>query len=184
MASITQLSPAAYSYAQALLDLADKQNIAPAVAADMAALRQTFEQTPSLRDFFQSPAIRSADREGVLERALIKQVQPLTGNFLRLLSAKGKLDTIPAVAAALAELLDKRSGKADVRVTVSRLLSPGDLEIVRQRISTAIQKEAVITQDIDPNMIGGVRIRIGDKLIDGSVSAQLHALEQKMLAAS
>jgi F-type H+-transporting ATPase subunit delta len=109
-------------------------------------------------------------------------VSPLVGSFLRLLLAKGKLGQLGAVAAAFQELMDRRQGKVKVEVTVTRQLGPQELELVRQRISTAIQKEALIKQHVDESIIGGIIIRVGDKLIDGSVKSQLQSIEKRLLA--
>lgn len=179
-----QTSTSAAAFAQALLELADERKQVDAVAAELAGLGKAVSETPSLAKFFSNPSIKDAEREGVLNRALLPQVSPLVGSFLKLLLAKGKLGELGAVATAFQGLMDKRQGKVNVDVTVTKPLGPQELELVRQRISTAIQKEAVIKQHVDDSILGGIIIRVGDKLIDGSVKAQLKTIEKKLLATS
>lgn len=177
-----QTSSSAAAFAQALLELADERKQTDAVAAEIAGLGKAVAETPALAGFFGNPSIKDAERKGVLERALLPQVSPLVGSFLSLLLAKGKLGEIGSIASAFGALIDKRHGKVNVDVTVTKPLGPQELELVRQRISTAIQKEAVIKQHVDESIIGGIIIRVGDKLIDGSVKAQLQTIEKRLLA--
>ncbi len=175
-------SKSSAAYALALFELADERKQIDSVATEVAGLGKAVSDMPALASFFGNPSIKDADREGVLNRALLPQVSPLLGSFLKLLLAKGKLGEIGAIASSFQALMDKRQGKVNVEVTVTKLLGPQELELVRQRISTAIQKEAVIKQHVDESIIGGIVIRVGDKLIDGSVKAQLQTIEKKLLA--
>jgi F-type H+-transporting ATPase subunit delta len=172
----------AAAFAQALLELADERKQIDAVAGEMAALGKVVGESPLLASFFGNPSIKDAEREGVLNRALLPQVSPLVGSFLRLMLAKGKLGELGAITSQFHALMDKRQGKVNVDVTVTKALGPQELELVRQRISTAIQKEAVIKQHVDESIIGGIIIRFGDRLIDGSVKSQLLSIEKKLLA--
>lgn len=182
--STQQTSTSSAALAQALLELADERKQVDTVAGEMSAIAEAIKGAPALRSFFGNPSIKDADREGVLDRALLPQVSPLVGSFLKLLLAKGKLGELESITGAFAALMDKRQGKVNVEVTVAKQLGAQELELVRQRISTAIQKEAVIKQHVDDSIIGGIIIRVGDKLIDGSVKNQLKTIEQKMLATS
>ena len=72
-------------------------------------------------------------------------------------------------------------GKIEVDVTVAQRLDPGTLEEVRQRISAALKKDAIVHQYVDESIIGGLVLRIEDKLIDGSVLAQLERMKRKLM---
>jgi F-type H+-transporting ATPase subunit delta len=98
------------------------------------------------------------------------------------LNLKRRLKEIPAIAAAYDDLLDEKLGKIEVDVTVAQKLSPDQLEQVRQRVSQALKKEAVMHQYVDESIIGGLLLRVQDKLIDASVRSQLHSLRDQLLA--
>jgi len=83
---------------------------------------------------------------------------------------------------AFCDLLDQQLGKIEVDVTVAARLSGEDLEQVRQRISKAMNRDAVVHQYVDESIIGGIIIKVRDQLIDGSVRKQLETLKKKMLA--
>lgn len=183
MASTLHATSAAAAFAKALFELADERKQVDAVAAEMAAIGQALRDTPHIAQFFSNPVVKEAERQAVVERSLIATASPLTGSFLKLLLAKGQLGELAGTTAEFARLVARRQGKVDVDITVARPLGNQELELVRQRISTAIQKEAVIKQKVDESILGGIIVRVGDKLIDGSVKAQLKAIEDRMLAA-
>lgn len=183
MASYTQNSSAAHAFAQALFELADERKQLDAIAAEMSAIGQAVKSTPGIAAFFANPVVKQAEREAVVQRSIIATASPLTGSFIKLLMAKHQLGELAGTADEFGRLMAKRQGKIDVDVTVARPLGAQELDLVRQRISAAIQKEAVVKQKVDASILGGIIVKVGDKLIDGSVRSQLKAIEDKMLAA-
>lgn len=173
----------AAAFAQSLLDLAVERGVEQAIAADLAGVAQAIEQTPGLREFLRNPGIAAADRRTLLARAFDGRVQPLLTHFIQVLAMRGRLGDLESVAESYARLMDARSGRVDVDVTVAASLSGEQLEAVRARVSEALGKHAVVRQVVDPAVIGGLVLRVGDQLIDGSVRGQLSRLRQQMLSA-
>lgn len=175
-------STSAVAYATALLQLADERRQTEPVANEMKSIGDTLAESPELRDFFTNPGITEQDRLGLIDRVFTPRLSPTTLNFVKLLNAKGKLTSLGEIADAFEMLLDERHGKVEVDVTVSQRLSPQELELVRQRIGAAIKKDAVVHQYVDESIIGGIIVKVGDQLIDGSVKAQLDAMRKRLLA--
>jgi F-type H+-transporting ATPase subunit delta len=103
-------------------------------------------------------------------------------NLMGVMSDKGRLGILAAVCDEYDKLLDQQLGKIEVDVTVAHKLNQQELEDVRQRISKAMKRDAVVHQYVDESIIGGVIIRVQDQLIDGSVRKQLETMKRKMLA--
>ena len=103
--------------------------------------------------------------------------------FLRLLNVKGRLGLLRQIDQAFDDLLDEQFGKVEVDVTVAQRLSDDELEQVRQTVGAALKRDAVIHQYVDESIIGGLVLRVQDRLIDSSVRAQLAAIKEQMLAA-
>lgn len=185
MAAATyQDSHSATALATALLELAAERNELDSTAADMKAIGEAIAGTPQLQAFLDSPSIKDQERSDVLERTLLTGASSLVGSFIRLLVSKGQVGELAAVSAAVERLMDVRQGKVEVDVTVARALNDRQLDEVRQRVSAAIQKQAIVKQHVDESILGGIIVRFGDKLIDGSVRSQLKAIEDRMLAAT
>jgi F-type H+-transporting ATPase subunit delta len=142
------------------------------------------EANPTFREFLKDPGIGAEERTGVIDRVLRSRANPLLANFLGVLNIHGRLGLLDEIATAYGDLLDELHGKIEVDVTVAQRLTPEELEQVRQRVSTALKKDAVVHQYVDDSIIGGLLLRVGDKLIDASVRSQLETMRRQFLAAA
>ena len=183
MSTQTHPSPTATRYAQALLQLAQERNLTEPVGAELSGLREVIETNPTFAEFLKDPGIGNEERSSVIDRVLKPRVSPLLANFLGVLLVHGRLGLLPQIAQAYQDLLDQLQGKVEVDVTVAQRLSPEELEQVRQRVSSALKKDAVVHQYVDDSIIGGLVLRVGDKLIDASVKTQLETMKRQFLAA-
>jgi F-type H+-transporting ATPase subunit delta len=177
-------SPLAVAYAQSLLDLATDQKVEEQVGREISELAEIVSRDPQLQAFLESPSIGTEERAGVLAKSFKGQVSPLLYQFLQVANQRGMTGKLPQIAEAYDTLLDERLGKIEVDVTVPQRLNEQELEQVRQRISQALGKDAVVHQYVNPEMIGGMILRVGDRIIDASVKAQLAMLKQQMLRAA
>ena len=176
-------SPLAQAYARSILELASAAGQAEAVGRELADIETVIESDPAFETFLSSPAIGEAERGQVIERAFRGRVTPLVANLLGVMNQKGRLGLLRQVAAAYQELLEQQLGKVEVDVYVAQRLGADQLEQVRQKVSAALKRDAVIHQYVDELIIGGLMIRVEDRLLDASVRAQLRAIRRQFLAA-
>jgi F-type H+-transporting ATPase subunit delta len=184
MAKQDHLSSAAGPYASALLDLANQKSQAEAIGEELESIRQIIADNRSFQLYLSDPGISAAERGQKMNTIFGGVVSPLMRNFLGVLNEKGRLGSLTHIADAYHEMLDEQLGKIEVDVTVAQKLSSEQLEEVRQRVSAALKKDAVVHQYVDESIIGGLVIRVQDKLIDASVKTQLAAMKQQLLSAS
>jgi F-type H+-transporting ATPase subunit delta len=180
----THASPLALAYAQSLLELANERNQAEAVGQELAALAQIVAENPQFREMLTNPAVSLDERAGLLDRIFRHNVSELLFNTLGVLNRKNRLGVIDQIAQGYADLLDEQLGKVEVDLTVAQKLTPEQLEQARQSIGKSLGRDAVVHQYVDPNVLGGVVMRVGDKLIDSSVRYQLQAMKDQLLAAA
>lgn len=176
-------SPTATSYAQALLQLAQERDLTEPIGAELSGLKEVVDANPTFAEFLRDPGIGTEERAGVIDRTLKPRVSPLLANFLGVLLNHGRMGLIGQIADAYGELLDQLFGKVEVDVTVAQRLSDAELEQVRQRVDAALNKKSVVHQYVDDSIIGGLVLRVGDKLIDASVKTQLETMRRQFLAA-
>jgi F-type H+-transporting ATPase subunit delta len=117
-----------------------------------------------------------------LQRIFRGRVSELAYSFLGVMNSHGRLNVLGQVLEAYAELLDKQLGNVEIDVTTAQLLNADEVEQVRQRVSQALGKNAILRQTVDDSIIGGLVIRVGDQVIDASVQQQLRSIRQQMLA--
>jgi F-type H+-transporting ATPase subunit delta len=181
--SKAHFTPVATAYARSLIELAEGE--AEPIGQDLRSLATVVAENPAFRNFLSNPGVSEAERSELLNRVLGDggQTPRLLINFLGVLNSKGRLGLLSEIADAYDDLLDEKLGKIEVDVTVAQKLSPEQLEQVRQRISQALKKDAVVHQYVDESIIGGLILRVEDQLIDASVRYQLEAMKQQMLSA-
>jgi F-type H+-transporting ATPase subunit delta len=176
----TNFSPTAVSYARSLIELAGDQAVA--IGEELGDVRQIVDTNPTFAAFLADPAISEGQRANVLHKAFKDKVAPLLFNFLGVLNVKGRLGMFQEIAGAYDELLDEKLGKVEVDLTVAQPLSDEQLAVARQKISSALGKDAVVHTYVDDSIIGGMILRIRDQLIDASVRYQLRAMREQLLA--
>lgn len=170
-------------YAQALADLATEADSFDEIADEIHQIGEIVESDAEFNKLLGSHILGTADRAKILEKVFAGRVSPLTFNFLQVVNNKGRLDHLEGIAAAFAMLADQRSGRIEIDAYVANAMSDDQVATVAKQIGTAIGKTVTLNQHIDPALIGGLKIQVGDRLIDGSVAAQLKKLQVKMVAA-
>ncbi len=180
MPTTSNYSPLAVAYARSLLELAGAK--APEIGQELGDLRQIVEDNPTFTAFLSDPGISEADRAAVLERVLKGNVSSLMWNFLGVVNQNGRLGKLSEIAGAYDEMLDEMLGKVEVDLTVAKPLSQEQLATAQQKISAALGKEAVLHSYVDDSIIGGIIVRVQDKLLDASVRYQLQAMKEQLLA--
>ena len=183
MKAATANSPTVLAYARSMLELGNERKQADKIGRELSGLREVLDENPAFGAFLADPGIGTAERTGALEKIFRGRVSPLVMNFLLVMNDKGRLRLLKQVADAYGALLDEQNGKVEVDVTVAKKLGREQLAEVRERVSQALGKDAVVHQYVDEDIIGGLILRVEDKLIDASVRNQLDMIRERMLAA-
>ncbi|MCC7366516.1 MAG: F0F1 ATP synthase subunit delta [Dehalococcoidia bacterium] len=120
-------------------------------------------------------------RLAMVDRTL--DVQPLALNFARLLVSKGRAGDAREVARAFAVLADAHEGVVNAQVVTAVELSAGELQSIQERLSSSLGKTVRATASVDPGILGGMIVRVGDRLVDGSVRTRLRRLRRELAGA-
>lgn len=169
-------------YAQSLFDLAKSQGGQAAIEDTLGELEDFLEvarANPSIAEFLSSRILPSKKR-GIALRAILKgRTSDLTMRFLLVLNQKGRLSNLAPIAAAFDQLVQEAFGRVEVDVYTASPISPDELNLIRDRLRSALGKEAIVHPYTDGNMIGGLKLQIGDQLIDGSIATQLRRMRDR-----
>lgn len=183
MAKVEQISATALAYARSLLELANEREEARSVYDEFAGLGEILQANPIFAEYLSDPAIRQSDRRAAIERIFRGRISDLFLNFLGVLNRNGRMRKLAEIQAAYTELYDELLGNIEVDVTSVQKLSEQDVETVRQRVGAALGKNAIVYQYVDESILGGLVLRVQDRLIDASVRNQLKVMREKLLAA-
>lgn len=172
----------ARSYADTLFELAGRHEGVEAFGAGVEAVAALMDD-PAAREFLVTPRVSAADRKAVLARSLEGVVPPMLLRFLQVVVDKGRQRLLPRIAAAYREMLERHLGRRHMEVTVARPLSPVDEEDLVAQLSSAAGATVIPHVKVRPAIIGGIVIREGDTVYDGSVRRQLDAMRRRLMAA-
>lgn len=168
-------------YAQALLELAKESEVLDEIADQMAQVAHLAQQQPDLVRLISTKTISTAQRTQIIENVFKGQVHDLLHRFFQVVNNKNRLDHLQGIAAALANLVDQDRGTVRVDAFVANELDKDRAEQVARRIGQIVNGQVELSQHVQPDLIGGLKVQIGDRMIDGSVAAQLRSIERKIV---
>lgn len=131
-------------------------------------------------EFLSSRVLPSHSRDASLKTILEGRVSDMTLRFLRLLNEKDRLAHLPAIVAALSERVQKALGRMEVDIFTAQPLTGDDFAMVRARVADALGKNVVLHAYTDEGMLGGVKFRVGDRLIDDSLATHLRRVKARL----
>lgn len=168
-------------YAEAARSIADRDG---SLAAWVAALETATEHLadPRLVRVLSDRALAFETRRSVAERVLGDAVTGGPRNLVLLLIQRGRPELVPQVSAELRRMLDRQQGIVHAAVTSAVPLTDAETTALSDRLATMTGGTVRLSVDVDPAILGGVMVRIGDRLIDGSVRGRLDRLRSRLAA--
>jgi len=174
----------ARNYAEALLELARRADDPAGWGKLMRDVANGMHQDLTVRHFLESPKISEAQKNEVFFQALGDRAPRHFLRFLQTLVRKRRQMLIPEISSEYDKLLDVHEGRVHANVTVARETSAEDESRIAEHLSRVIGKTVVPHLNVNPAILGGVVVKIGDTVMDGSVRRRLGRLRNQILTAS
>jgi F-type H+-transporting ATPase subunit delta len=171
---------AAKRYAQAVFAIARDQNSIARWRADLDDVATVLAES-GLAPLLADARVAVEQRQAIAERTL--SVSPMALNLVRLLIAKGRASDARAVADAFKRLADEAEGLATATVTTAIPLQPAEVEALARQLGEKLKARVTIDQLVDPAIVGGIVIRVGDRIVDGSIRTRLRELRKDLVGA-
>jgi F-type H+-transporting ATPase subunit delta len=172
---------AARRYAEAALEIARRDGTLDAWLVELR-LAVELVGADAAATVVDNPAIAWEQRRAVVTGLLGSRVGTPTRNLVLLLARRGRLAILPRVADEFARIVDREHGVVIANVTSARSLEPAELAAVAARVQATAGGRVEVTAAVDPELIGGLTVRIGDRLIDASVRGGLARLRASLVA--
>lgn len=173
----------ARSYAETLFELAQRHEGVEVFGAGMETVARLLDDDPQVRLFLETPRIADADKKDVLRRALGDSLPKNLLNFLLITIDKRRQRLLREIALQYHALVDENLGREHVEVTVARSVDDDALEMIARRLSTLLGKEAIPHVRVEPGILGGIIVRTGDTIYDGSVKRRLDGMRRTLMKA-
>ena len=166
-------------YARSLFEVAKDQGNLDAVREQLAQLATAFEQNRDLVVFFFSPYISSSEKKQALAR-LLDGAEPIVMNFLELLIDNHRMPVISRVRAEYDRLWDEENRTLPVQITSAVPLDESTTASLGRTIGDRTGRRVVLAAHVDPEIIGGVVIRVGNSILDASIRTRLEHLRMQV----
>lgn len=171
-------------YAAAIYDVGQSTGQVDQIAAELRNFADLVNADPDFELFLDSPAVDSETRKLTVEKLFRGKYGEVFVDSLQVLNRKERLGILREVAAAYHALHQESLGRVELNVRTAVPLSDGVREQLRERISRATGKKIDLLERIDPSLIGGIVLQLGDKKFDGSVRRKLAAVKASLLERS
>jgi F-type H+-transporting ATPase subunit delta len=169
-------------YAQAVFQLASEQNAAAQVGGELATLSAAIEDNQSALNFFLSPVVGRGEKERALTAAFDGKVHELTLHALLLLVRKRREALLQEIVHEFEALQLASRGMDSLTITSAKPLEAGQLRDVVAQLEKIYGKKFEVTQRVQPDLIGGLRILMGDRRVDGSIEGRFQELARTLFA--
>ena len=172
-------------YAEAYLDAVTSQNgsLDDAVA-EFASLVDALKSQPKFVAVLVSAMIATNEKVALLEKAFASKASPLFWNFLQVVAKRNRLDLLLSIFAQTKTLLDERQKRIPVTITTATEIDSQLFSALSEKLRTMLGGEPIIQSVIDPEVIGGLVVRVGDTVYDASVATQLQNVCRQMIERS
>lgn len=168
-------------YAQAIFELAQKQNALDRTLEDIKGIAQVFANR-KLAYLLREPKVPAQRKEIALREALTSKVLPTSLNLALLVVQRGLVDLMPNIATELERFVLDYYNQAVAEVTTAAEMDKAQSDLIKGALERTTGKNIIMHTRIDPSILGGLIARVGDQIVDSSVRYRLHALQQQLLA--
>jgi F-type H+-transporting ATPase subunit delta len=172
----------ARNYAEALLALAQKADDLDGWGALIGGLADAVQRDQRLTTFLAAPQVAAADKKAVIEKAFADIAPRTLVRFLHKLIDNRRQTLIPDIATEYATLVDEVAGRVHAQVTLARDASEADRVRIAEQLTETLGKLVVPHIIVNPAILGGIVVKVGDKVMDGSVRKRLTTLRSRLTA--
>ncbi len=166
-------------YAKALLEVAKEQNAIPVIKEQYGALVDALQTYKELQMLLTHPQVELNDKKEMVT-TLLKEANPFLINFLNLMVDKGREGIIVATYEAFAHLVNEYEGVVEATITSATLLDADTIKQITDSFAKQLGKQVRANNNVDSALLGGIVVRIGDRLYDGSVKGRLDRLSKTL----
>jgi len=169
-------------YARSLFEVAQEQNKLDAVREQVGAFADTLDQTRELQVFFFSPYFSTKEKEEGLDRA-VTDADPIVVNFLKLLIENHRTPVIFRVRREFDRLWQAENKLLPVQVTSAVALDDATVKHIGDRIAEQTGRKVDLSSNVDPDILGGIVVRVGNSVLDASIRNRLEKLRKQVARA-
>jgi F-type H+-transporting ATPase subunit delta len=175
------LKSASLQYANALADIALAQGAGDPVLRQLIDFREAYAESPELRNFLASPAVDREAKHGVIEKLVARLgTSKIVRNLLFVVADRGRMHLLPEIVESFQEVIRQRQGISEAEISSAVELSAAQKAEFAFTLERMTGQRIEAKYSLDPSLLGGAVVRIGDAIYDGSVRNRLNQMRSKL----
>ncbi|MFZ3171003.1 MAG: F0F1 ATP synthase subunit delta [Carboxydocellales bacterium] len=168
-------------YASAFFTIAQEQGKLNEYEGELEKVINAVEANEDLRKVLTNQLLEAAVKKDIVDQIFTGMVSPITVDFLKVIMDKRREAFLKDIYNAFVVSANEARNVRDAEVTAAKELTVADLAAIKAKLTTLTGKEIRLTSKVDPSLMGGLVVRLGDKVIDGSVTKRLELLKEALL---
>lgn len=168
-------------YTKSLWSVAEEDNLIEKIGEDLRIVADTFVENADIEGFFVNPIIKIDDKKEILEKSFAGKIDERVYNFLNILVDKNRMFLLPNIKYMYDKKLEEKQNLLAVEAQTVVVLDEEMENRLKDKLARMTGKSIKINNVINPSIIGGVVLRFGGKVIDGSVQTQLKRLQKQLI---
>ncbi|MEN6460193.1 MAG: F0F1 ATP synthase subunit delta [Syntrophomonas sp.] len=167
-------------YAEAFFSIARDNNKISEYQEELEKVVQIINQVDDLKEYFAHLLIPAAAKKEVATKVFADQVSPITMNFVLMIIDKKRETYIEVIVEEYKDMADESRNIAKVDLIAAKEVSDDEVKSLAEKLSASTGKTVQLKLTVDPSLLGGIKLRMGDKIIDGTVAKKLDMLRQTL----
>lgn len=179
MANVQKNGLIADRYAEALAEIAKSDLLTyEKISADLKTIENILNQSPDLDEFLNNPLMSSEDKKEIINKVFTDEIDVLTVNFLKILIDKNRFSIFREIINSYNKILDSNNNVSRIQVTSAVILTDDAKVRLKAKLEAKLKKSVTLDWDINPEIIAGLVIKMGDNIIDTSLKHKLEDLNK------
>lgn len=167
-------------YAEAFFSIAQETNKIDEYQLELEKIVQTIDEVPNLKEYFAHLLIPAKDKKEVVAKIFAGQISQITLNFLDMILDKRRETYIGVIVEEYSGMADETRNIAKVDLVAAREVPEAEIKVLAEKLSVSTGKTVQLKQVVDPSLIGGIMLRMGDQIIDATVAKKLAMLKEHL----
>lgn len=170
-------------YAEAFFDIARENNKIDEFQVELEKVVQAINEVDNLKDYMAHLLIPAAAKKDIIRQLFADQLSPVTLNFIMMIVDKKRESYIEVIVEEYKDMADESRNIAKVDLIAAKEVPDEDVKFLAEKLSASTGKTVQLKLKVDPALLGGVKLRMGDQIIDGTVAKKLEMLKEQLLQA-
>ena len=181
MAQELGITAIAEKYAQAYYELSEEKDLTGYFRYDLWAISKLIKECHELRLLLEHPIIEQKAKKSIIEEVLTNKVNPLSINLMKLLIDRNRVSIIHIMAEKFIEIYNTKNNIVPVQVITAISLNEHLKNLIGEKLAALLDKTVELESKVDETIIGGVLLKIDDKIIDGSIKGRLESIKGQII---